>query len=109
MEFLERFKMVTAGRQSLILKRTGSAFVATFLVMMPCSLIGYYQCSRGTRRLHLQSRRMEAIDSSETLVTTCKTILSYNPKDHKQNFHNHENVKARFISCFSCISINAGK
>jgi hypothetical protein len=37
---------------------------------------------------------MEAISSSETLVTTYKTTRHHNPEDHDPHFHSRENLKS---------------
>jgi hypothetical protein len=58
------------------LKHTGfEAFTAVKMcIVTPCGLAGGYQRFGGTYRLCLQGRcKMEAINSSETFLTTCKT------------------------------------
>jgi hypothetical protein len=37
--------------------------------------------------------KMEAVGSSETLVTTYKTTRSHSPEDHAQRFHHSENFQ----------------
>jgi hypothetical protein len=51
-------------------------------VVMPCGLVAGHQRFGGTHYLHLQ-------DSSETLVSTYKSIPRKNPKDQ------HKNVNVR--------------
>jgi hypothetical protein len=37
-------------------------------------------------RLHLPALKMEAVCSSETLVSTCKSTRHYNPEDERRRF-----------------------
>jgi hypothetical protein len=59
------------------------------LVVTPCSLFCSYQLFGGPYCLHLliYIPKMEAVCSSETLVTTYKTTRCNNPDGHNLNFH----------------------
>jgi hypothetical protein len=46
---------------------------------------------------------MEAIRSSETLVTIYKTTRGYNPEDHSRHIHRRENTKSQLVTAFALI------
>jgi hypothetical protein len=56
-----------------------------------------YEYFGGMYHLHLRvevTLKMEAVRSSETLVTTYKTAWHHNPEDHNQYLYCHENLKS---------------
>jgi hypothetical protein len=74
--------------------KKGVEFDHVFWVVMLCCLAVSCQCFRETYCLHLQGDfilKMEAIHSSETLVTTYQT-WSHNPEDHNQHLHHCEGL-----------------
>jgi hypothetical protein len=48
---------------------------------------------------YLYCMNMEAVGSSETLVTTHETTRSYNLKDQKLSFHCRQNLKSLLDNC----------
>jgi hypothetical protein len=54
-------------------------------VLMPCSLLGGYQCFGGAYHLHLSTHKMEAISSSKMLITTYKTTWQHNQEDYSSH------------------------
>jgi hypothetical protein len=76
--------------------------VAYWVMRLCCSLTGSYQCFEGKDNPHLQAIptvKMEAIYSSETLVTNYQTVAqSHNPEDYiytdsYENAKSHTNTK----------------
>jgi hypothetical protein len=46
---------------------------------------------------------MEAVCSSETLVSTYKFTWHYNPKDQNRHLHRRDNLKSHILCMFSCV------
>jgi hypothetical protein len=57
--------------------------ILIFWVVMPCGLVGKDQCFEGIYCLHLPLK-MEAVCSSEILVSTYKSAWHYNSEDQHQ-------------------------
>jgi hypothetical protein len=55
--------------------------IEVFWVVMLCSVVVGYQCFRGSCCLHVQGEvKMEAVRTSETLVSYCNTTKHCNPE-----------------------------
>jgi hypothetical protein len=67
--------------------------MAVFWVVTPCSLVGIYQCLRGTCTSIIWVM-MEAARTSETLVNFYQTTWHYNPEDSHLHTHCRENLKS---------------
>jgi hypothetical protein len=63
--------------------------IVIFWVVIPCSLVVGFQ------REVTSTLNMEAIRSSEMLVTTYKTARCHNPQDHNRHLHRRVIVKSR--------------
>jgi len=61
--------------------------------MTPCSVVVGYQPFRGLCCLHFRVK-MEAAQTSETLVSNHNTISCDNPEDDDLNLHHHESLKS---------------
>lgn len=59
-----------------------------------CGLLGYDALEPVTSTFRAPSRKMEALGSSDTLVTTYKSTRRYTPEDHSPNLHRSKSIKS---------------
>jgi hypothetical protein len=82
-------------REDNIKKYLNWTGLVVFWVVTPCGLTGGYQRFEGPYRFHLHLE--------ETLVTTYKTTLRYNPEDQHRYLHRRENLRCQnWLSDVQC-------
>jgi hypothetical protein len=54
---------------------------------------------------HHAALKMEALPSSETLVSRHNTTRRHNPEDLGLNLHRRENLESQFINAYTCVCV----